>query len=207
MPSTSDKQRKFMGAELGRKRAGKKTQTGMSEGQLREFAGSVRQHGSIDDVDALNYTGSTKLKLSGFLYTPGEECHDAQRHHELLSSWEAREIKDLPDYDVEVVCHGPDTNWRAEEIDPHQYGRSYEPYPLKDYFKTDDKMEERTFRLREQDEYDEFETPGAITSGDSGQTNRRSFSEQRDYARGVVKAPEYDAQTSGIDKKKGSKLR
>lgn len=27
-----------MGAELGRKRAGKKTKTGMNEGQLRDFA-------------------------------------------------------------------------------------------------------------------------------------------------------------------------
>jgi hypothetical protein len=38
VPSTSEKQRKFMGAELGRKRAGKKTKTGMSEEQLRDFA-------------------------------------------------------------------------------------------------------------------------------------------------------------------------
>lgn len=38
MPAVSGRQRRFMGAELGRKRAGKKTQTGMSEQQLREFA-------------------------------------------------------------------------------------------------------------------------------------------------------------------------
>ena len=38
MPSVSEKQRKFMGAELSRKRAGKKTVTGMSEGQLEDFA-------------------------------------------------------------------------------------------------------------------------------------------------------------------------
>jgi hypothetical protein len=38
MPAKSEKQRKFMGAELARKRAGKKTQTGMSEKQLEEFA-------------------------------------------------------------------------------------------------------------------------------------------------------------------------
>src|SRR4051812_24304687 len=38
MPSTSEKQRRFMGAELARKRAGKKTKTGMSEGQLKDFA-------------------------------------------------------------------------------------------------------------------------------------------------------------------------
>lgn len=38
MPAISEKQRKFMGSELARKRAGKKTSTGMSESQLRDFA-------------------------------------------------------------------------------------------------------------------------------------------------------------------------
>jgi hypothetical protein len=38
MPAKSEKQRKFMGAELARKRAGKKTRTGMSEKQLEDFA-------------------------------------------------------------------------------------------------------------------------------------------------------------------------
>jgi hypothetical protein len=38
MPATSEKQRRFMGAELARKRKGKKTQTHMSEEQLRDFA-------------------------------------------------------------------------------------------------------------------------------------------------------------------------
>lgn len=38
MPSETPKQRRFMGAELARKRAGQKTQTGMSEKQLRDFA-------------------------------------------------------------------------------------------------------------------------------------------------------------------------
>lgn len=38
MPAVSERQRKFMGAELARKRAGKKTQTGMTESQLRDFA-------------------------------------------------------------------------------------------------------------------------------------------------------------------------
>jgi hypothetical protein len=38
MPAKSEKQRKFMGAELARKRAGKKTKTGMSESQLSDFA-------------------------------------------------------------------------------------------------------------------------------------------------------------------------
>jgi len=40
MPAKSKKQRRFMGAELARKRAGKRTRTGMSIKQLREFAGT-----------------------------------------------------------------------------------------------------------------------------------------------------------------------
>lgn len=38
MPAVSEKQRRFMGAELARKRAGKKTRTGMSKKQLEDFA-------------------------------------------------------------------------------------------------------------------------------------------------------------------------
>lgn len=38
MPAVSEKQRRFMSAELARKRKGKKTKTGMSEGQLSDFA-------------------------------------------------------------------------------------------------------------------------------------------------------------------------
>jgi len=38
MPSVSKKQQAFMGAELARARAGKKTRTGMSPGQLSDFA-------------------------------------------------------------------------------------------------------------------------------------------------------------------------
>jgi hypothetical protein len=42
MPATSEKQRKFMGAELARKRAGKATETKMTESQLEDFAKSVK---------------------------------------------------------------------------------------------------------------------------------------------------------------------
>lgn len=42
MPSVSKKQQRFMGAELARKRAGKKTRTGMQEAQLRDFALEVK---------------------------------------------------------------------------------------------------------------------------------------------------------------------
>jgi hypothetical protein len=38
MPAKSEKQRRFMGAELARLRAGRKTRTGMNQRQLRDFA-------------------------------------------------------------------------------------------------------------------------------------------------------------------------
>jgi hypothetical protein len=38
MPAKTEKQRKFMGAELQRKREGKKTRTGMSEKELEKMA-------------------------------------------------------------------------------------------------------------------------------------------------------------------------
>lgn len=38
MPAKTEKQRKFMGAELARKRSGKKTKTGMTEKQLKHYA-------------------------------------------------------------------------------------------------------------------------------------------------------------------------
>lgn len=38
MPAVSEKQRRFMGAELGRAEKGEKTQTGMDVGQLKDFA-------------------------------------------------------------------------------------------------------------------------------------------------------------------------
>jgi hypothetical protein len=38
MPAKTEKQRKFMGAELARKREGKKTRTDMSESELKKMA-------------------------------------------------------------------------------------------------------------------------------------------------------------------------
>jgi hypothetical protein len=38
MPAKARRQQRFMGAELTRKRAGKKTRTGMSTKKLRHFA-------------------------------------------------------------------------------------------------------------------------------------------------------------------------
>ena len=38
MPAKSEKQRRLAGADLARKRAGKRTRTGMTEKQLEDFA-------------------------------------------------------------------------------------------------------------------------------------------------------------------------
>src|SRR5215467_1162092 len=43
MPSTSEKQRRFMGADLARKRAGQATETGMTESQLEDFAKAIKK--------------------------------------------------------------------------------------------------------------------------------------------------------------------
>ena len=43
MPAKTEKQRKFMGAELQRKREGKETKTDMSEKELEEYASKDSQ--------------------------------------------------------------------------------------------------------------------------------------------------------------------
>ena len=43
MPAASKKQQQFMGAELQRKRAGKKTRTRMTAAQLKGFAETKRK--------------------------------------------------------------------------------------------------------------------------------------------------------------------
>ena len=43
MPAVSKKQQRFFGAELARRRAGKKTKTKMTTAQLKEFAGTGRK--------------------------------------------------------------------------------------------------------------------------------------------------------------------
>ena len=76
MPATSEKQRRFMGAELGRMRSGKRTRTGMSESQLDDYVhktvslaygGSAKVGPSLTEADhghrdALHATGSAASK-------------------------------------------------------------------------------------------------------------------------------------------------
>lgn len=221
MPSSSDKQRRFMGAELARKRAGKKTQTGMSENQLRDFAGSV---GSLEDIDYHeDAAGKDSLKLSGFYYDPGEECHDAQKNHEFMSSWESREVKNGPDYKLEIDYFGPDTDYRAEEINPHHYGRDYEPAPFKDLFKTEEKAERVGLRMREEYEYSEVSTPGTVpdkgmdTSLAYGSVSyekiptenpdSRGFGAQKKFRRAQDEVEEDAVKVSKLDTKRGKNIR
>jgi hypothetical protein len=55
MPAVSEKQRRFMGAELARKRKGKKTKTGMSESQLEDFA-RKKKKGRVADMLRKRYS-------------------------------------------------------------------------------------------------------------------------------------------------------
>ena len=62
MPAESEKQRRFMGSELGRLREGKKTRTGMSEEQLEDFAEKpVRK----DFFDHMEKTYGFKIEKGG----------------------------------------------------------------------------------------------------------------------------------------------
>jgi len=128
-------------------------------------------------------------------------------------------------YGAPVDYFGPDTDYRAEEIDVHQYGRDYEPIPLRDYYKTEDDQFERGFRMREQDEYDQTHTPGAVTDeqpqteaygavGHEGAGPKRlvpdyrSFEHQRHFARtNKDKSQEYAVDIAGLDTKEGKDIR
>lgn len=47
MPAVSERQRRFMGAELGRAKRGEKTETGMSKSKLREFAKKTKKRARV----------------------------------------------------------------------------------------------------------------------------------------------------------------
>jgi len=72
MPAKSEKQRRFMGAELGRLRSGKKTETGMSEEQLGDFASKTQDvHGHDEPLvlSRINASEVPVLELIGdYLY-------------------------------------------------------------------------------------------------------------------------------------------
>ena len=73
MPSVSKSQQRFFRAELGRKREGKKTKTGLSEETLSEFASSVdtsqkkagKENSPFEKVNPPKFIAAGKLgKLS-----------------------------------------------------------------------------------------------------------------------------------------------
>jgi len=255
MPSVSEKQRKYMGAELARKRAGKKTQTGMSENQLREFAGSVSQHGSLNDISFHENAATCEVAFEGDngahpIHSgyrkgngkgnqelgPSNAIHygsDVFTHIDIggLGADAPGNVSALRDIGngvhvgAPVDYFGPDTDYRAEELDPHQYGRDWEPIPFRDYYKTEDEQFERGFRMREQDQYDESATPGCVVDDDPQSTaygaapstlinkhrdvpDHRSFESQREFARtNKDKKREYVVDTHGLDTKRGRNIR
>jgi hypothetical protein len=52
MPAVSERQRRFMGAELERARSGEKTRTGMSEEKLGHFASKKRRRSGMKGANA-----------------------------------------------------------------------------------------------------------------------------------------------------------
>jgi hypothetical protein len=208
MPATSDKQRKFMGADLGRLRSGKPTKTGMTETQLKDYAGTkvskkLQEHSgrSIIDVEFHDRKpGLSSVSIPGHPDKPGERCHEGQdASHEQLSSWKARDSHNVKAYKADVCEYGPDTSFRVEEINPYHYGRDYEPSPFRDYFKDQKKDDRDSIRLLEEYEYEDMATPGAVpdhgiesseaygaisyTKVKTEENDNRSFKDQRRYGR------------------------
>jgi len=212
------------------------------------------QHGSLSDIDFHENAAQRDTVMNG--ETPGHPIHKGYKGSggDLESKgaivwgqdrgWQ--EDGDEPKgsvmsanrdngygvhYGAPVDYFGPDTDYRAEEIDVHQYGRAYDPYPFRDYYKTDDKMNARTFRVMEQDKYDATQTPGAVTDSQpqaeahgavnyqgagpdkedgekAGSCDYRSFESQRTFARtNKDKSQEYAVDISGLDTKMGDDIK
>lgn len=186
------------------------------------------KHGSLTDLEALEDFDKPKFVQTAFYAEDGQKGHDFNKLDEdwgsIDCSRSAYEHGQKDGHKIPVEYFGPDTAFRVEEIDPSQYGRSYEPTPYRDYFKTEEKMEERTYRLREQDEYDVAQTPGAVTD-DQPQTeaygavnhdgagptrqvpDNRSFESQMKFLRSNKDAPEVDAAVAGLDTHDGDDLK
>ena len=78
MPAKSEKQRRFMGAELGRLRSGKKTETGMSEEKLSDFAAKS----DTSEVPVLALIGDYLYKNEGLCRRCGKP-KNVGRHSEV----------------------------------------------------------------------------------------------------------------------------
>jgi hypothetical protein len=234
MPSSSEKQRKFFGAQLAAKRAGKPTKTKMSETQLSDFAGSV---GSLEDIDFHENAAESDVICDNFIhpvhkgyeyFTPGaldppRMDSDAAAQFTKGSQSCNRDAGQGLNYGAPVEYFGPDTTYRAEEINPHHYGRDYEPSPLKDYFKTGDKAEEVGLRLREEYKYSEIATPGTVPDKGMDHTqaygsrsyelvptdldDNRSFKSQQRFRRAQDEIEDDTVKVTKVDTKWGKNIR
>lgn len=232
MPSSSDKQRRFMGAELARKRAGKKTQTGMSETQLSDFA---RSTGSLEDITFHEEaaTCDTAIDVS--------ESHPMHKGYDDVvfgkdSGWSGGDgagVAANPSnnrdngygihYGAEVDYFGPDTDYRAEEINPQDYGRDYDPFPFRDMFKDQSKDTRPNVRLQEEEEYSELRTPGTVNNKPFKDSmahgsmsyekvptdlpDSRGFGAQQKFRRNIEEPDADTPKVSGRDTKMGKNIR
>ena len=106
MPAVSERQRRFMGAELSRKRRGKKTRTGMSEAQLEDFASKELDTSFIgDEVMEKNVIKS----ITKYLGKDGESQQD-------LKDALQRRMKPMPDTGIRIGPAGEETNIYAAGI-------------------------------------------------------------------------------------------
>lgn len=240
MPSSSEKQRRFMGAELARKRAGKKTQTGMNEKQLSEFAGSVHSGGSLEDITFHEDAATCDVAYDGGVHPIHKGYNDIVwgsdefKFHEIGSTPSGgkhpgvdsalRDVGNGIHMGAPVDYYGPDTDYRAEEINPQDYGRDWDPFPLRDFFKDEKKQTRPNIRLQEDAMYSELVTPGSVTDSqpmseaygavrhqgagpERAVPDYRSFKSQQVFRRNVEELKEDVPQISGRDTKYGSKIR
>lgn len=186
MPAESDKQRKLMAlAEHHPEQVSKKNKgvLSMSKSQLHDFAATkglksehkkeTKEGRSIVDVEIVSAKPEIdKLGKGGHGVMP---VNYGQSH---IKGPVTDGALEFAEYSANrAPCHGmqngapvyfggPDTSYRAEEINPQHYGRDYEPGPYKDLFKTPQKAWEAGIRRIWDDEYAECETPGAVSSKD-----------------------------------------
>jgi hypothetical protein len=247
MPSSSKKQQHYMGMQLAKQRKSGHNDTDMSEEQLGEFAHGVKKHGSLEDItfheeadadmgDVLCPAFTHPVHKDsgavvwGELDPPEIDGEDPEPFTKGKQSCN-RDAGQGIHYGAPIDYYGPDTDYRAEELDVHQYGKDYDPIPFKDYFKTEDDMFERTFRVRSQDLYDETATPGTVTDKQpmseaygavnyqgagpdkdngkkAGSCDYRSFESQRRFARtNKDKKEEYAVDITDLDTHEGKDIR
>lgn len=166
MPATSEKLRRFMGAELGRKRAGEKTQTGMSEQQLSDFAGGIKRSHKKRDVPGQSLVDVEVIEGAG--HESSVKARVRLSDPRLGRGMEVQAGDPMP-----VCVMGPDTPYESLELDPDCYGHDWNPMSANYYT---DPINTANWRRREQREYESSRKMGA-------QEDR--FDHQRRYARDI----------------------